>query len=53
MLSVRYIVLLGLLLIALLSSMFEMKTALDEADFVRFFVWTCAASVIAGIPVSL
>lgn len=45
-----YVSLFVLVLVALLGSMAQMKNALEEANFEHFFVWTCIASVIAGLP---
>lgn len=41
---------LGLLLVALLWALSQMADALDEENLDHFFMWTCVASVIAGIP---
>lgn len=53
MLSIRFALLWILLLLAMLSSMFEMMSALDESDFSRFFIWTSVAAVIAAVPSTL
>lgn len=46
--------LLGLiLLLSILFSLEQMGIALDESDLESFFLWTCIASVIAGLPILL
>jgi hypothetical protein len=49
----RYIFLLLLLLGAQISAMERMKMALEDVDLAAFFLWTCVASVIAGLPLTL
>lgn len=44
---------LGLFLVALLWTLSRMAAALDEEDLDHFFMWTCIASVIAGLPSQL
>lgn len=38
---------------ALLWALSRMAAALDEEDLDYFIMWTCVASVIAGIPSQL
>lgn len=42
-----------MLLAALLEAIALMQTALDEMDIERFYFWSLAASVIAGLPIVL
>lgn len=48
--SFGYATLFVLIAIALLAAMSQVNTAFNEADLERCFVWTCIASVIAGLP---
>lgn len=48
--SFGYATLFVLIAIALLAAMSQINAALNESDIERCFVWTCIASVIAGIP---
>jgi hypothetical protein len=41
---------LSLLLAGLLWSLSKMALALDQADLGGFVIWTCVASVCAGLP---
>lgn len=51
--ALGYIFLFGLLLMSLLGSLAQMSHALDEIDIERFCLWTCVASIIAGLPTFL
>ncbi|MBD3887448.1 hypothetical protein IFO70_38495 [Phormidium tenue FACHB-886] len=42
-----------MLLVALLEAMTLMRVALEELDIERFYFWSLAASVIAGLPTVL
>lgn len=42
-----------LLLVSLIVAIARMSVALDEADLERFVIWTCIASVIACVPMTL
>jgi hypothetical protein len=39
-----------LLLVGLLWSLARMSNALDDADVAGFVMWTCVASIFAGLP---
>lgn len=47
------ILVLALLLLGLIGALFRMGAALDEFDLERFVMWTCIASIIAGMPLAL
>ncbi|MBF2062992.1 MAG: hypothetical protein IGS39_00940 [Calothrix sp. C42_A2020_038] len=46
----KYVVVLSFLLGAMLASLFQMGSALDEADIQRFSMWTAIATVLASLP---
>lgn len=50
MMGLEYAFVLVLLLAVFPFSMTQMGVALDEEDMEGFFVWTCIASSIAGLP---
>ncbi|HAX79419.1 MAG TPA: hypothetical protein DCY88_27230 [Cyanobacteria bacterium UBA11372] len=43
-------VFLMLLLLLFPFSIVQMKSALDQEDLEGFYIWTCVASFIAGLP---
>lgn len=46
-----YVLILTFLVAAQIGAMEQMKESLEEIDIARFFMWTCIASVIAGVPI--
>ncbi len=50
MVNFKYIFLLCFLLGAMLASLSQMGSALDEADIERFSIWTLVATVLASLP---
>jgi hypothetical protein len=39
-----------LMLVTLLGTIAKMRTALDELDINSFYVWSCIATIITGLP---
>jgi len=53
MVLLSYGVMFCFLLASLIVAIARMSVALDDADLERFIIWTCIASVIACVPMTL